>query len=366
MRQVTRSCTERGFTRLGYNRRMSSADSRPFRWGILGTARIVRRLVEPLRSQGHALVAVASRDRGRAEAFARDWQIPRAHGAYDDLLADPDVDAVYIPLPNALHAAWTINAAAAGKHVLCEKPLALTVGEVEAMGEAAARHGVVVAEAFMYRHHPVTLAARQLVLEGAVGSVRHLRGAFTFLLTGDHNVRLDPRLGGGGLWDIGCYPVSWMRYVLGADPLEVSATIVTGSTGVDVAAAATLRFPGDILGQFDCGFTAPFRTEMQVVGSEGVLDVPHPFKPGPTEVIVVRRGDETTEVPIEGGPLYQLQVDDLRRAARESVPARVLPSESRGNVATLVALYESARTGRVIGVQDSGIGKREPGTKNQE
>jgi xylose dehydrogenase (NAD/NADP) len=306
-------------------------------------------------------VAVASRDRGRAEAFARQWEIPRAHGSYEDLLAASDIDAVYIPLPNALHAEWTIKATAAGKHVLCEKPLALTVSDVDAMAEAAMRGGVVLAEAFMYRHHPVTLEARRLILEGTVGSVRHVRGAFTFSLTGDGNVRLDPRLGGGGLWDIGCYPVSWMRYVLGADPLEVSATVITGSTGVDVAAAATLRFPGDVIGQFDCGFTAPFRTEMQVVGSEGVLDVPHPFKPGPTEVIVVRRGDETTEVPIEGGPLYQLQVDDLRRAAREGVPARVGSSESRGNVATIVALYESARTGQVIRIQETGNGKRETG-----
>lgn len=342
---------------------MSSADSAPLRWGILGTARIVRRLVEPLRSRGHRLVAVASRDQGRAEAFAREWEIPRAHGSYEDLLAAPDIDAVYIPLPNSMHAEWTIKAAAAGKHILCEKPLALTVGDVDAMAEAAARHGVVLAEAFMYRHHPVTLEARRLILEGTIGRVQHLRGAFTFLLTGDRNVRLDPRLGGGGLWDIGCYPVSWMRYVLSAEPLEVSATVITGPTGVDIAAAATLRFPGDSIGQFDCGFTAPFRTEMQVVGSEGVLDVPHPFKPGTTEVIIVRRGEETTRIPIEGGALYQLQVDDLRRAAREGVPARVPPSESRGNVATIVALHESARTGCRIRIQDSGIGKQETGNR---
>ncbi|MGH9161768.1 MAG: Gfo/Idh/MocA family protein [Vicinamibacteraceae bacterium] len=344
---------------------MPSADSTPFRWGILGTARIVRRLVEPLRSRGHLLVAVASRDRGRAEAFAREWEIPRAHGDYEDLLAAPDIDAVYIPLPNSLHAEWTIKAAAAKKHILCEKPLALTVGDVDAMEEAAARHGVVLAEAFMYRHHPVTLEARRLVLEGAVGHVRHMRGAFTFLLTGDRNVRLDPQLGGGGLWDIGCYPVSWMRYVLGAEPLEASATTITGPTGVDIAAAATLRFPGDIVGQFDCGFTAPFRTEMQVVGSEGVLDVPHPFKPGLTEVIVLSRGDETTEIPVECGPLYQLQVDDLRNAAREGAPARVLPSESRGNVATIVALYESARAGRTIRIQETGNRKQETGNRDE-
>ncbi|MPY87106.1 MAG: gfo/Idh/MocA family oxidoreductase [Luteitalea sp.] len=335
-------------TRLGYNRRMSLADSAPFRWGIVGTARIVRRLVEPLRAPGHTLVAVASRDKARADSFARQWDIPRAYGDYAELLAAPDIDAVYIPLPNTLHAEWTIKAAAAGKHVLCEKPLALNVDDVDAMAEAAARAGVVLAEAFMYRHHPVTLAARQLIVDGAVGAVRLMRGAFTFTLTGDGNVRFDPMLGGGALWDVGCYPVSWMRYVLGAEPIEVSATAITGPTGVDVATAATLRFPGDIVGQFDCGFTAPFRTEMQVIGSEGVLDVPRPFKPGPTEVIIIRRGDEVNEVPIEGSSLYQLQVDDLRRAVREGTAARVSASESRGNVASVVALYEAARTGRSV------------------
>ena len=188
------------------------------RWGLLSTARINRALIPPLRaSPRNELAAVASRGRERAEAYAREWSIPRAFGSYEDMLADPGIDVIYNPLPNRLHAEWTIKAAQAGKHVLCEKPLAMTVEEVDAMAAAAQQAGVVVAEAFMYRHHPQTLKVKEMVERGEIGDLRLVRGSFTFNLTHPGDVRLDPALGGGSLRDVGCYPISYARYVIGAD-----------------------------------------------------------------------------------------------------------------------------------------------------
>ena len=198
------------------------AHTTPLRWGILGTARINRMLIPPLKaSPDNRLVAVASRELARGEEYAREWGIGRVHGSYEALLADPEIDAVYIPLPNHLHAEWTIKAARAGKHVLCEKPLALTVADVDAMVSACREAGVVLAEAFMYRHHPQTLKVKQLLDEGAIGTLRYLRGAFTFELSRPNDVRLRPEWGGGCLWDVGCYPVSFARHLVGQEPLEV-------------------------------------------------------------------------------------------------------------------------------------------------
>ena len=207
-------------------------EHRPLRWGLLGTARINRMVIPPLRaSAGNRLVAVASRDLARARGYAQEWGIERAHGAYEALLADPGIDAVYIPLPNHLHAEWTIPAARAGKHVLCEKPLALTVAEVDAMGAAAREGGVVLAEAFMYRHHPQTLKVKELVDAGAIGPVRFVRGTFSFPLTRPGDVRLQPEWGGGCLWDVGCYPLSFTRFVLGREPLEAAGAQCWGRPG---------------------------------------------------------------------------------------------------------------------------------------
>src|SRR3990170_3418207 len=185
---------------------------RVLRWGLLSTARINQALMAPLGSSTrNRLVAVASRIPERGEAYAREWNIPRAFASYEAMLADPDIDVIFNPLPNRLHAEWTIKAAQAGKHVLCEKPLAITVEEVDAIEAAARQAGVVVAEAFMYRHHPQTLKVRELVDGGAVGDLWLVRGSFTFDLTRESDPRLDPALGGGSIWDVGCYPISCSR-----------------------------------------------------------------------------------------------------------------------------------------------------------
>jgi xylose dehydrogenase (NAD/NADP) len=321
----------------------------PLRWGILGVARINRAVIPPLQaSERHALIAIASRERSRAEAAAGEWSIPRAHGSYRELLADPEIDAVYIPLPNALHEEWTVAAVRAGKHVLCEKPLALQPAAIDRIASEAAAAGRIVTEAFMYRHHAQTLKVKDLVDSGVLGRVRVVRGSFTFSLDRPGDVRLDPTLGGGSLWDVGCYPVSYARAVLGEEPVEAFGWQVAGATGIDETFAGQLRFASGALAQFDCGFRAQFRTGIEIVGSDGTLRVPRPFKPGLREEILLTRGDETTAIDVTGAPLYLGEIEDLADAALAGKPQRVSLADSRANCAALVALLESARRGRPV------------------
>jgi xylose dehydrogenase (NAD/NADP) len=321
---------------------------RALRWGLLGTARINRMVIPPLRaSAGNRLLAVASRDPARAAAYAREWGIERTHGSYEALLADPEVDAVYIPLPNHLHAEWAIRAARAGKHVLCEKPLALSVAEVDAMEAAAREGGVVLAEAFMYRHHPQTLAVKERVDGGAIGAVRFVRGTFSFPLSRPDDVRLRPEWGGGCLWDVGCYTVSFIRYLLGREPVEVFGSQVLGPTGIDETFAGQLVFPGGALAQIDAGFRSPFRTGMEIAGTEGTILVRQPWRPEGLSVLLTR-GSETEEIAVGGEDRYLLEIEDLAECARTGRAPRVSLAESRGNVAAMVALLQSARESRPV------------------
>jgi D-xylose 1-dehydrogenase (NADP+, D-xylono-1,5-lactone-forming) len=323
---------------------------RTLRWGLLGTARITRSIIPALRAAaGHELAAVASRSAEKAEAHAKQWQIPRAIASYEAMLADPDIDVVYIPLPNHLHAEWTIRAAEAGKHVLCEKPIALTVDEVDRIAAAATRAGVVVSEAFMYRHHPQTMMLKQLVGEGAIGELRYIRGSFTFTLNRPGDVRFDLTYGGGSLWDVGCYPVSLARVLAGMQPREVFGHAQNGPTGIDEMFAGQLIFTDKLQAQFDCGFAAPFRTEAELVGTTGSIRVTRPFKPGASETLVLSRGDDFEQIAIDNaGELYVGEVEDMGKAILEGTPSRVTLADSRDNTAVLVALYESARLGKPV------------------
>jgi predicted dehydrogenase len=318
---------------------------RPLRWGLLSTARINRAVIPPLNeSPRHEVRAVASRDPDRAAAYAREWGIPVVHASYDALLADPEIDVVYNPLPNSLHAEWTIRAAEAGKHVLCEKPLALSVDEVDAIAAAASRAGVVVTEAFMYRHHPQTLRLKALVDGGEIGALRLVRGAFSFTLARPaDDPRRIPELGGGSLWDVGCYPVSMARYLVGREPISVVGWQQATGSGIDELFAGMLDF-GDVFAQFDSGFSVPFRTHLEVVGTDGTITVPAPFKPGLSAELIVTRQAETTTIAIEGQALYSGEVEDLFDAIRLGRAPRVTLADSRGNTAALVALLASART----------------------
>jgi len=323
------------------------------RWGLLSTARINRALIPPLQAlKRNQLVAVASRSQVKAEAYARQWNIPRAYGGYEVLLADPDIDIIYNSLPNSLHAEWTIRAVEAGKHVLCEKPLAISTAEVDAVAAAAQAHGKIVAEAFMYRHHPQTLKTKELVDSGAIGELRLVRGAFTFNINQPGDVRLDPELGGGSIWDVGCYPLSYTRYVLGCEPEEVFGWQVTGSSGVDEVFTGQMRFPGGVLAQFDCGFRSDNRTQMEFTGSEGTITISSPFKPGAREKILLHRGEEEQSIVVRGPALlYSGEVEDMDDAVLLGKPQRISLADSRANVTAIVALLRSAKEGKPVSLR---------------
>jgi xylose dehydrogenase (NAD/NADP) len=318
-------------------------------WGLLSTARINRSLIPALRISKHSnLLAVGSRSQTSAATFAKEWKIPRAHGTYEALLADPEIDVIYNPLPNHLHAEWTIKAVEAGKHVLCEKPMALNVDEVDAIAAAEQKHGRVVAEAFMYRHHPQTLKVQELVQSGSLGNPKLLRGSFSFVLDREGDIRLDPAMGGGSIWDVGCYPISFMRATLRAEPLEVFGWQVTGLTGIDDTFVGQLHFAEDVYGQFDSSFVIPFHAYMEIVGSEATLIIPEPFKPGLNGKIFLVRDGKTETIKVKGQELYLGEVEDLTDAVLLGKTPRVSLEDSRANVATITALLQSARTGAVV------------------
>ncbi len=315
-------------------------------WGLLSTARINRRLIPAIRAaEGAQLLSVGSRDQARAQAYAAEWGIPRAHGSYEAFLADPDIDAVYISLPNSLHAEWAIRTAEAGKHVLCEKPLALSVDECDRIASAAGGAGVVAAEAVMYLYHPLVHRARDLVQEGAIGRLTLVRGSFSFFLEDRRNVRLQPELGGGSLWDVGSYPVSFIRYFAG-EPKEVFGCQALGPSGVDETFAGVLRCKDDVLGSFDCGFQGQFRVQAEVVGTEGSLWFERPYVLDQDARLLLRRASRDEEVVVPKADPYQCEVEAIEAAARDGSPLPVSLAGSRANVATLVALYESAQSGR--------------------
>lgn len=321
------------------------------RWGLLSTARINRSLIPALRaSSRNTLVAVASRDAGRAQTYAREWGIERAFDSYEAMLDSPDVDVIYNPLPNSLHAEWTIRALRAGKHVLCEKPLTTRVEDADAIIAAARETGRVVAEAFMYRHHPQTLKVKALVDGGAIGEVRLVRGSFTFTLTDPANVRVNASLDGGSVWDVGCYPISYARMIIGKEPVEVQGMQFVGRSGVDETFVGTLRFGDDVYAQFDSGFRAPFRMNMEIVGSEGLIVVPRPFKPTAHETIYIGKASDQLEPLTLEGPelLYLGEVEDMYDAIVHGHAPRISLQDSRANVAAIVALLQSAREGRPV------------------
>ncbi len=316
-------------------------------WGLLSTARINNALIPPLRaSKRNKLAAVASRSQEKSDAYAKEKKIPRAYGSYEALLADPEIDVIYNPLPNHLHAEWTIKAVEAGKHVLCEKPLALSAEEVDAIEAAARKHGRVVAEAFMYRHHPQTLKVQEIIKSGSLGTLRLIHGSFSFVLTREGVGRLNPEWGGGSICDVGCYPISYARSALGENPLEVYGQQITGPTGVDETFVGQMKFANDIFMQFDCSFEIPFHTFMEFVGSEATLNIPAPFKPNENEKIYLTRDDKTETIKIKGQELYIGEVEDMADAILSGKEPRISLDDSRGNVMTIKALLESARTGR--------------------
>jgi predicted dehydrogenase len=324
--------------------------SAALRWGLLGTARINRRLIPAMRNARRSSVAaVAGRDPARVAEYAQEWQIPTVHVGYDALLRDPGVDAVYIPLPNALHVEWTLRALDAGKHVLCEKPLALVPEDVDRVAAVARARERVVAEAFMYRHEAVIARVLDLLRDNALGRVMTIASGFTFELDRPNDVRHDPSLGGGSLWDVGCYAVSVARLVAGMEPLEAFGWAAWGPTGIDESFTGVLRFPGEVMATVHSSFKSRYRTWLEVGGKDGVLQVAEPFKQSSQVDIVVSRGEETRVIRVEGpAMLYVRQIEDFVAAVFDGRRPHVSLEESRGNAAAICALYASARAGRPV------------------
>jgi predicted dehydrogenase len=323
-------------------------------WGILSTARINEKVLAAAKaSKAVAVIAVASRDGGRAESYAREHGLERAYGSYSALLEDPDVEAVYISLPNGLHVDWTLRALEAGKHVLCEKPFSRRADEVEHAFDEAESAGLVVSEGFMWRHHPQTARVVELAADGAIGTVRLVRAAFSFPLASVHGVddtRFLPELDGGALMDVGCYCVNAIRLLAG-EPELVHGEQVVGPSGVDVVFAATLRLPDDVLGHFDCGFVLPVRYELEVVGEEGSLLVGDPFHvytPG----IEQRRGGKVERIPVEAADSYRLELENVAGAIRGEEELLLARDDAVGQARTIEALYRSVEVSTPITLTD--------------
>jgi D-xylose 1-dehydrogenase (NADP+, D-xylono-1,5-lactone-forming) len=321
------------------------------RLGLLSTANINRAILQgAAEADGVEVVAVGSRDGARAQSYASEHGIPRAHATYEALLEDTEVDAVYISLPNGMHHEWTMRALAAGKHVLCEKPYSRHPPEVEESFAAADSAGLVLTEAFMYRHHPQTKTIQQLVLDGAVGRILTLRATFSFPLTDLTNVRAIPELDGGALMDVGCYCVSGCRLVAG-DPVSVLAEQVTGETGVDMALYGTMRFWDDVVAQFEASFLAPERQFFEVVGDQGVLRAFAPWRVDwGGELQLERSGAAPEVVPVEQANAYRLQLENMADAVAGRAPALLGLTDAVGQARAIDALYRSAEKGASVSV----------------
>jgi predicted dehydrogenase len=330
--------------------------ARTVRWGVLSTAHhAANRVIPAIHASEHGeVVAVASRDADRGRQYAQANRIPRSYDSYEALLADPNVDVVYIPLPNSLHKEWAIRAAQAGKHVLCEKSLALNAFEAQEMVAAARKAGVRLAEAFQWRHHPQATRLRELVREGVAGELRLLDSGFSFPQTNPNDIRWDPALGGGALYDIGCYPVSFARYITGQEPLSVTAQMHWNATGVDDSVVATLEFPGGVLAHFNCSFIMPLRRYYEVVGDKGILSVDRTYFPvGEADFEITfapQERDVKQRFPLPAANSYTLMVEDFSRAVLENRDPLFPPEDGIAQMRVIDAIFQAAREGRRVGV----------------
>jgi xylose dehydrogenase (NAD/NADP) len=313
----------------------------PVRWGILSTARINHAVLTPARESDKAeVVAVASRDQGRADAYARERGIERAYGSYEALLADPQVEVVYNSLPNGPHVEWSIRALEAGKHVLCEKPFGRRAAEVERAFDVAERADLRLMEAFMYRHHPQTRKLEEVVAAGAIGELRQLRSSFSFTLADQTDVRLLPDLDGGALMDLGCYCISGSRLLAG-EPEQVLGLQHVGPTGVDLRFDGLLRFPGDVFAEFHCAFDLVEGAGLEAIGSEGRVVVREPFRC--LDPHLELNGER---VEVEDADRYLLQLENFSAAVRGQAEPLLGREDAVGQAKAIEALYRSAESGK--------------------
>jgi len=326
------------------------------RWGILSTARITDALIGPIRQAKRSeLAAVASRDLDKASAFSQENGIPQAYGSYQELLADPTIDVVYIPLPNNLHCDWTVKAAEAGKHVLCEKPLVTTMAEMDRIEAAASANNVIVFEAFMYLNHPQMLKVKEMIAEGKLGSLQFIASWMGFYLPpeNDWDFRLDPAMGGGSMWDTGVYPNS-LSISLAGLPEEVWARQILGETGVDVAFDAQMRFSSGAVAQLSTGFRTPIRDEAYIVGDKGAIHLSDPWRwrrgtPNQdSEIVFTSIDSEEQDVTVITADPFLCEVEAMEACVLDGACPNVPLSLSRDFLRCALAMYESARTGQVV------------------
>ena len=317
------------------------------RFGILSTADINRKVIPGAKASDKVeLIAVASRDQGKADAYAREWGIERAYGSYEALLEDPDVDAVYISLPNTLHREWSIRAVEAGKHVLCEKPFSRRAADVEEAFDAAERSGRLLSEAFMYRHNPQTARLSELVAEGAIGELRVVRSAFSYSLYDAENIRLRTDVEGGSLMDVGCYCVSGSRLLAG-EPETVYGQAYIGPSGTDWAFAGSMRFPGDVLALFDCATCLPNRDELEAIGTEGSLFLDDPWH-GQKPMIELRRDGGVERIELDPLDSYRLELENLSDAIHGEAQLLLGRDDAVAQARAIEALYSSSVAGKPV------------------
>jgi D-xylose 1-dehydrogenase (NADP+, D-xylono-1,5-lactone-forming) len=313
----------------------------PVKWGIISTAHINRLVIPGAHESPKVdLVAVASRDSARAEAYARSWEIPRAYGSYESLLADEEVEAVYISLPNTLHCEWSIKAVDSGKHVLCEKPMSRRAAEVEEAFDAAERADRILSEAFMYRHHPQANRLTTMIADGAIGELRLVRSCFSYALYEFENIRLRTDVEGGSLMDVGCYCVNGSRLLAG-EPERVYGQRLTGPSGTDWVFTGSMRFPGDVFAQFDCGTSLPERDELEAIGTEASLFLDDPWH-ADVPVIELRRDGQVERFPLEPEDPYRLELENVSDAIRGEAELLLGREDAVGNARAVQALFESA------------------------
>ena len=300
-------------------------------------------------------MAVASRSLDKAQAYAQEKGIPKAHGSYEALLADPNIDVIYNSLPNTLHCEWTVKAAEAGKHVLCEKPISPTLAELEQIEAAAKANRVTVFEAFMYLHHPQTLQVKEIIQSGQLGNVQLINSWFAYYLPPEdsHNIRLAPNLAGGALWDVGVYPNSLAIVMAGAGaPVEVWASQIKGETGVDVSLIGQMKFANGVIAQISCGFRSPFREGVHIVGDKGIIQIIEPWKPGlqgkESELVFIGRDDARETLVVPAVNPYSAEVAAMEACILDGAEPVVPLSLSRDFLRSVLALYESAATGRMV------------------
>lgn len=313
-------------------------------WGVLGCANFARTRAIPamLKTPSVELVGVASRSAEKAEAFRSEFGVARAYGSYEEMLDDPGIAAVYIPLPNGLHAEWTIKATERGKHVLCEKPLTADAAEAERVAEAVRRAGVKMMEAFMWRLHPQHERARQAIEDGAIGVVRLVRGAFTFAIQRKPNVRLDAELAGGSVMDVGCYPISGARFYFHDEPTTAYARgAIDPEYGVDMSMAGVLTFPNG-LAVVDCGFHVPFRSDLEVVGEKGSITFPKAWLPDEEATVVIN--GETEKLPPANQ--YVNEFEHFSQCVLNGTPPRYGPEDAVKQMRVVDAVRRSIRSGQ--------------------